>query len=62
MSIEVLSPYYPIYVCFLAAGAYLLIRVISVMESYELLVKNEEHINGLVFRFTKRLRNKINEL
>lgn len=62
MDIKILGPYYPIYICFLVAGAYLLIRSISVMESYELLVKNEEHINGLEFKLAKRLRNKINEL
>lgn len=62
MDVAILSPYYPICICFLVIGAYLLIRSIAIMESYELLVENEEYINRLGFKFTKIVRNKTNEL
>lgn len=62
INIEVLSPYYPFCVCFLSIGAYLLIRAITIIEAYELLVKNKEYVNGLGFKILKRLRNKINGL
>ena len=41
MDVAILSPYYPICICFLAIVAYLLIRSVAIMESYELLVENE---------------------
>lgn len=59
INIKILSPYYPTCVCFLAVGAYLLIRATTIIEAYELLLKNEEHVNGLGFKLARRLRSKI---
>lgn len=56
-----LVPYYPICVVAIAIGAYLFIRTVSMLESYHLLVKNEQYVNKLSFKFLKKLRKKVSD-
>ncbi|MGL5480066.1 MAG: helix-turn-helix domain-containing protein [Clostridium sp.] len=59
---DILSLYYPVCICLLSVGAYIFIRALSIMEAYELLVKNDEYTNKITFKITGKLREKINRL
>lgn len=48
---ENLISFYSICVFMIAIGTYILIYFISIIESYELLVKNEDHINKLSYSY-----------
>lgn len=47
---------------FIAIGFFIFIQVISMMEAYELLIKNEEYQNKLSTKLSKRFRDKLNHL
>lgn len=53
-----LKLYYSICVLLIVAGLYILIYISSIMESYELLINNKEHINKLSSKLLKRFRDK----
>lgn len=59
---DVLTPYYPIFIAFITIGAYMFIRTLLVIDSYRILVKNEEHINHLSNSFFKKVRKKLDKL
>lgn len=58
----IISNYYPGCVFFIAVGAYILVRIISVQEAYEILIRNEEYTNRLGFKLLRRVRKKVDEL
>lgn len=58
---EVVTPYYPLCVFFIAVGSYILIHTLSILEAYEVLAKNEEYTNKLGFKLLKRTRKKLND-
>ncbi|MFJ5791500.1 helix-turn-helix domain-containing protein [Lysinibacillus sp. NPDC097162] len=57
---EVLIPYYPLLIAFIAVGVYMLIRILSIIDSYRILVKNKEHIQRLSNTVLHKLRKKLN--
>ncbi|MCT2534840.1 helix-turn-helix domain-containing protein [Aquibacillus koreensis] len=57
----VLVPYYPVLVVFIAIGVSLLIPIIMMIESYELLVKNEAHLERLNAKSNKKWKRKWKE-
>lgn len=56
-----LVPYYPICVVSIAVGAYLFIRTVSIIDSYNLLVMNEQYTNRLSFKLLKKLKRKVSD-
>ncbi|MDX8367310.1 helix-turn-helix transcriptional regulator [Cytobacillus sp. IB215665] len=56
---DVLMPYYPIFITLIAIGVYILIRIISKIDSYRILVENEEHINRLNNKLLKKVSRKL---
>ncbi|MGL5676756.1 MAG: helix-turn-helix domain-containing protein [Cellulosilyticaceae bacterium] len=57
-----LEVYYPLCVFLIAIGIALLVHTVSVLEAYELIVKNEEHTKKLSFRILKKARKKLDEI
>ncbi len=58
---NVLMPYYPLLIAFIAVGVYMLIRILSIIDSYRILVKNKEHIQRLSNTVLHKLRKKLND-
>ncbi|MBS4201351.1 helix-turn-helix transcriptional regulator [Bacillus sp. FJAT-49732] len=56
---DVLMPYYPILIAFIAVGVYILIRTLAIVDAYRILVKNEEHIKRLSNSIFKRVNKKL---
>lgn len=54
--------YYAISTLLISIGIFIFIRVISMIDAYTLLIKNEEHTNSFNFKISKRIRNKIRKL
>ncbi|KYG33982.1 hypothetical protein AZF08_26905 [Bacillus gaemokensis] len=61
IALGVLVPYYPVFVALIAVGVYIFIRAVAILETYKLLVENEEHSNRLVFKLRKKVRKKVND-
>lgn len=58
----VLLPYYPWFIAVTAIGAFIVVRIMSINEAYELLVKNEERTNKFTFKLKKKFKEKIDDL
>jgi len=58
---NVLMPYYPMLIAFIAFGVYLLIRAVAIIDAYRILVKNREHIQRLNHTLLYKLRKKLND-
>ncbi len=56
---DVLMPYYPIFIAFIAIGIFILIRTLSVIDAYRILVKNEEHMNRLSNNMMKKVKKRL---
>lgn len=56
-----LVPYYSVFVALIAVGAYIFIRIVATLETYTLMVKNEEHINRFIFKLRKKVTKKGND-
>nr|WP_088099420.1 helix-turn-helix domain-containing protein [Bacillus mycoides] len=54
-----LVQYYPYCVVLIAIGFYLFVRVLGVLETYKLLVENEEYSNRFIFKLKKKVRKKV---
>ncbi|MBS4191847.1 helix-turn-helix transcriptional regulator [Bacillus sp. FJAT-49705] len=54
-----LVPYYPYCVALMAVGAYIFIRTVAILDTYKLLVKNEEHTNRLSYKIRKKVKEKL---
>lgn len=50
--------YHSISTLMIAIGVYIFAYFASMMDAYELIVRNEEHINKLSFKLLKKLREK----
>jgi transcriptional regulator with XRE-family HTH domain len=61
IALGVLVPYYPILVVFIAVGVYLLIPIITIIESYDLLVNNQKYVDRLDAKSKKKWRRKFKE-
>ncbi|MFJ7932510.1 helix-turn-helix domain-containing protein [Peribacillus sp. NPDC096448] len=59
---QVLVPYYPFFIGLIAVGVYILIRTLPILDSYKLLVRNEEHVNRLSFKLLKKGRKKLEDI
>lgn len=57
-----MNMYYAGSAFFIALGFFIFIQVVSMMEAYELLIKNEEYQNALITKLSKRFRDKLNRL
>lgn len=57
-----LTPYYPISVVLIAIGAYIVIRILPIIDSYKLLAKNETNISRIGFKLRKKVRKKVDGL
>ena len=57
--IDILTPYYPIYIALIAIGIYTLIRTLSIIDAYRILVKNDEHINRLSNTLMKKINKRL---
>lgn len=57
----VLVSYYPVSVVLIAVGFYMILRTSSILEAYQLMVKNEEHTNRLVFKLKQKFRKKVED-
>lgn len=55
----ILTPYYPIFIALIAIGIYTLIRTLSIIDAYRILVKNDEHINRLSNTFMKKISKRL---
>jgi len=62
VALDVLMPYYPIFISFITIGIYIIIRTLSIIDTYRILAKNEEHINRLSNSFLKKVRKKLDML
>ncbi len=62
IALGALEPYYPVFIVLIAIGVYILIRTLPLLESYRLLVKNEENTSRLGFKLQKKVRKKVDEL
>lgn len=56
---DVLMPYYPIFIAFIAIGVFILIRTLSVIDAYRILVKNEEHMKRLSNSMMKKVKKRL---
>ncbi|QED46478.1 helix-turn-helix domain-containing protein [Cytobacillus dafuensis] len=54
-----LVPYYPYCVALMAVGAYIFIRTVAILDTYKLLVINEEHTNRLSYKIRKKVKEKL---
>ena len=57
-----MNMYYAGSAFFIAIEFFIFIQVVSMMEAYELLIKNEEYQNALSTKLSKRFRDKLNHL
>jgi len=58
----VLVSYYPFCIGLIAVGVYILIRILPILDSYKLLVKNEEYVNKLGFKLLRKGRKKLEDI
>ncbi|MGG0741164.1 helix-turn-helix domain-containing protein [Niallia taxi] len=56
---DVLIPYYPLFIALIVVGVYILIRTLSTIDAYRILVKNEEHINRVSNTLMKKVSKKL---
>lgn len=56
-----LVPYYPIFICFIAIGLPLFVRLSTILSAYKLLVKNAEHTNAFGFKLKQKAKEKFEE-
>jgi len=62
VDVDILTPYNPIFIALIAIGVYILVRTLSIIDAYRILVKNEEHVNTLNNSLMKKVKKKINDL
>ncbi|MET3726582.1 transcriptional regulator with XRE-family HTH domain [Fictibacillus halophilus] len=60
VEVDVLIPYTPIVIALIGIGVYILVRTLSIIDAYRILVKNEEHVNTLNNSLMKKVKRKIN--
>lgn len=58
---DILIPSYPFFIALIAVGFYILIRTLPILDSYRIMVKNEEHINRLSNTLQIKLRKKLDK-
>ncbi|MFB1051485.1 helix-turn-helix domain-containing protein [Paraliobacillus sp. JSM ZJ581] len=61
LDMGVLVPYYPIFVVLIAFGLYILLRIITVLSAYQLLVKNDEHTSRFGFKLKQKAKKKFDD-
>lgn len=57
-----LVPYYPVCVVMIALGMYMLIRTVTVLGGYSLLVNNHEYVNKWSHRLKRKMKQKLEGL
>lgn len=58
---EALVPYYPIFICLIAIGLPLFIRIAIILSGYKLLVYNDEHTDRFGFKLKQKAKKKFDE-
>lgn len=61
LKMDILVPYYPIFVFLIAIGIFLLLRILTTISAYELLVKNNEYTNRFSFKIIQKAKKKFND-
>ncbi|MQR94068.1 helix-turn-helix domain-containing protein [Fictibacillus phosphorivorans] len=62
VDVDLLTPYTPIFIALIGIGTYILVRTLSIIDAYRILVKNEEHVNTINNSLMKKVKKKINDL
>ncbi|MBH0175340.1 helix-turn-helix transcriptional regulator [Fictibacillus sp. 23RED33] len=62
VDVDLLTPYNPIFIALIGIGVYILVRTLSIIDAYRILIKNEEHVNTLNNSLMKKVKKKINDL
>ncbi|WP_088548760.1 hypothetical protein [Paenibacillus aquistagni] len=62
LSSDFLAPYYPVCIGLIAVGIFMLAQMLTTLEAYKLLAKNDAYVNQFRFKLLTKARRKFDSL